>query len=202
MEELLDALQAIARRHDLIAAELAAVTVQRNALIHAAHSAGLHLRAIARLSGVHFTRVRQILARPPSFIPDGRLVTSAELLDMLRLQQARVIELSRSGDHPPNWAWDANHSLGVLYRAAVGEPIRPDEVLTVRRSLEASERWRIETGGVDRFAEDRVRWLDLLDRLLLDLAADVSEDLDLPGGIAVSEHHNQTVVAEGEPDDP
>jgi hypothetical protein len=61
LDTLTDALRAVARARDATAAELESLTAQRDRLIVICYRAGLTLREIARIAGLHYTRVGAIV---------------------------------------------------------------------------------------------------------------------------------------------
>lgn len=177
IEEIVDALQAVARAHAGLTTELTAIVAQRNALIRSAYDAGIHLRRIGNLVGLHWTQVGRILDHTPS---DGRRVGQTELRATLaewRLIYDLVVE---RGDHPPgdDWAENARRGIAIIEAAIDGEYVPPGDIMAFRDALDVVIAWRLETYGFDQSARNRPRWDYLLDRLTLDM----SDDPDLPGG--------------------
>jgi DNA-directed RNA polymerase specialized sigma24 family protein len=61
LDTLTDARRAVSRARDATAAELEALTGQRDRLITICYRAGLTIREIARIAGLHYTRVGAIV---------------------------------------------------------------------------------------------------------------------------------------------
>jgi DNA-binding XRE family transcriptional regulator len=69
----------------------------------------------------------------------------------------------------PNWQWNLGAGLELLGRIATGEHVAVMTVLHVLRINLAAHHWRVDNHGVDRLADIRWRYVEVLARLLMDL---------------------------------
>ncbi len=61
IDDITDALRAVARARESAVAEVENLTAQRNRLIIVCYRAGLTMREIARFAGIHYTQVGSIV---------------------------------------------------------------------------------------------------------------------------------------------